>query len=132
MRSSTSPPQPKLTVLDNVYGADIVLANSTKGFPRYNGQIIIGNTTTNKHELLSYTEAQSDRFIGVQRLNPLSSVEVGNNFADMSGVLKRIMFHSLMVAQDRVITVNLSPIHNIIGSTVVLVLVIIEVFSGNI
>ena len=74
----------KATVLDNVYGADIVLANSTKGFPRYNGQIIIGNTTTNKHELLSYTEAQSDRFIGVQRLNPLSSVEVGNNFADMS------------------------------------------------
>jgi hypothetical protein len=74
----------KATVLDNVYGADIVLANSTKGFPRYNGQIIIGNTTTNKHELLSYTEAQSDRFIGVQRLNPLSSVEVGNNFAYMT------------------------------------------------
>ena len=74
----------KATVLDNVYGADIVLANTTKGFPRYNGQIIIGNTTTNKRELLSYTEAQSDRFIGVQRLNPLSSVEVGNNFANMS------------------------------------------------
>jgi hypothetical protein len=73
----------KAMVLDNTFGDDVVLVNSTKGFPASGGRFIVGVPGTDTREEMSYTSATSDRFLGVQRLNPLSAVEEGSRFTEM-------------------------------------------------
>ena len=73
----------KAMVLDNTFGDDVVLVNSTKGFPSSGGRFIVGVPGTDTREEMSYTSATGDRFLGVQRLNPLSTVEEGSRFTEM-------------------------------------------------
>lgn len=73
----------KAMVLDNTFGDDVVLVNSTAGFPASGGRFIVGVPGTDKREEMTYTSATSDRFLGVQRLNPLSTVEEGSRFTAM-------------------------------------------------
>ena len=73
----------KAMVLDNTFGDDVVLVNSTKGFPASGGKLIVAAPGTDKREEMTYTSATSDRFLGVQRLNPLSTVEEGSRFTEM-------------------------------------------------
>tara|TARA_Y100000361_G_scaffold69963_2_gene61763 strand:- start:512 stop:12706 length:12195 start_codon:yes stop_codon:yes gene_type:complete len=76
--------QTRALLLDNQFGGDVVLVNSTKGFPANGGQFIIGNTTTDKCELMTYTSAMTDRFVGITRVNPLNNVEQGARFSDLT------------------------------------------------
>ena len=73
----------KAMVLDNTFGDDVILVNSTKGFPASGGKLIVAAPGTDKREEMTYTSATSDRFLGVQRLNPLSTVEEGSRFTLM-------------------------------------------------
>ena len=73
----------KAMVLDNTFGDDVVLVNSTAGFPASGGKFIVAVPGTDKREEMTYTSATSDRFLGVQRLNPLSTVEEGSRFTEM-------------------------------------------------
>lgn len=73
----------KAMVLDNTFGDDVVLVNSTKGFPASGGRFIVGVPGTDTREEMTYTSATGDRFLGVQRLNPLSTVEEGSRFTEM-------------------------------------------------
>ena len=73
----------KAMVLDNTFGDDVVLVNSTKGFEASGGRFIVGVPGTDTREEMTYTSATGDRFLGVQRLNPLSTVEEGSRFTEM-------------------------------------------------
>jgi hypothetical protein len=74
----------KAMILDNTFGDDVLLVNSTKGFPASGGKLIIADVAADKREEMTYTSSTSDRFLGVQRLNPLSTVEEGSRFAAMT------------------------------------------------
>lgn len=74
----------KAMILDNTFGDDVLLVNSTKGFPASGGKLIIADVSADKREEMTYTSSTSDRFLGVQRLNPLSTVEEGSRFTAMT------------------------------------------------
>lgn len=74
----------KAMILDNIFGDDVLLVNSTKGFPASGGKLIIADVAADKREEMTYTSSTSDRFLGVQRLNPLSTVEEGSRFTTMT------------------------------------------------
>ena len=76
----------KLTfsALDNPNGADVILVDSTAGFPASGGSFIIGSAADQtKVEKMTYTQAYPDRFVGCIRVNPLGVVEKGFSTYDM-------------------------------------------------
>jgi len=67
----------KGTVLANPYGSNVVLVNSTRGFPTSGSFILASNTDPDAREIINYTGVASDRFLGCTRPNPKGIVEVG-------------------------------------------------------
>ena len=74
----------KYAALDNPIGADILLVESTAGFPASGGSVILGSgADQTKVEKLTYTQALPGRLVGCTRVNPIGVVEKGFNTYDM-------------------------------------------------